>query len=113
IRTPGGFALAPLHDGEVIGPDDFQKLSKEEQERIQEAVAVLENNIQTLISQLPQWRKEVTEKIKNLKREVTRLAVGHSLETLKEKNTDLPQLADYLAAVERDVIEHAEQFHRR
>ncbi|NIL96416.1 MAG: AAA family ATPase [Planctomycetales bacterium] len=113
IRTPGGFALAPLHEGEVLGPDEFEKLPKPEQERIQQAVASLENEIQALLSQLPQWRKEVTEKIKNLKREVTRLAIGHSLKLLKEKNTDLPQLAEYFEAVERDVIEHAEEFHRR
>jgi lon-related putative ATP-dependent protease len=112
IRTPGGFALAPLHDGEVIGPDEFDKLTADEQQRIQKAVASLENEIQMLLSQLPQWRKEATEKIKNLKREVTRLAIGQSLKLLKERNTDLPQVAEYYEDVERDVIEHAEEFHR-
>ena len=28
VRTPAGFALAPLKDGPVLGPDEFEKLTR-------------------------------------------------------------------------------------
>jgi lon-related putative ATP-dependent protease len=111
VRTPGGFALAPLRDGEAIGPEDFEKLSPEEQDRIEKAVAKLQEGLMELIEKVPRWRKEARDKIKQLNREAARLAIGHLLSQLKAKYTDLENVATYLDAVEGHVIEHADRFH--
>src|SRR5690606_24574044 len=42
LRTPAGLAFAPLRDGEVIPPEEFQKLPEEERERMQKEVEVLQ-----------------------------------------------------------------------
>ena len=38
IRTPGGFALAPCHGSQVLSPEEFEKLPKEEQKQIEEKI---------------------------------------------------------------------------
>lgn len=113
VRTPGGFALAPLKGDEIVSPEEFEKLPEEEQSRIESTVASLQVELKELVEQVPRWRKEAREKIKQLNREATGSAVSHSLRQLKEKYTDLPQVLDYLDAVEKDVTEHADEFRPR
>jgi len=38
VRTPGGFAFAPVRGGEVLTPEQFAELPEDEQKRIQEAM---------------------------------------------------------------------------
>lgn len=110
IRTPGGFALAPLREGEVLSPEEYAKLSDDEQERIQVAVEELQTELRALVEKLPQWRNEIRRKVKELNQEATRFVVGQSLAQLRNWYTDLPQVLKYLDALEANVIERADEF---
>ncbi|MEQ8786805.1 MAG: ATP-binding protein [Pirellulaceae bacterium] len=110
IRTPGGFALAPLRDGEVIDPEEFEKLSEDEQKQVQEKVSALQEELQKILRRVPEWRKETVDKIKQLKREAAQFAIGHSIAQVKQKYADVPEVAEYLNVVESDVVEHADAF---
>jgi lon-related putative ATP-dependent protease len=112
LHTPGGFAFAPMHDGEVIGPDDYDKLPKAEQERVEKLVSGLEERLQKIIRQIPQWRKEKREKVKQLNREITMSAVGHLIAEIKDGYTDLPVVLEYLDDVQADVVEKADDFRK-
>jgi lon-related putative ATP-dependent protease len=113
LRTPGGFAFAPLRDGEVIGPDDYDKLPDAEKERVEKLVSGLEERLQKIIRQIPQWRKEKREKVKQLNREITMSAVGHSIADLRDGYTDLPEVLEYLEDVQADVVENADDFRKQ
>src|SRR5579863_2360128 len=66
IRTPGGFALAPLRAGQVLSPEEFDKLSGDEQKQIEQKISVLQDELQALIEQFPRLLKEARDKIKQL-----------------------------------------------
>ena len=55
IRTPLGLALAPLREGEVLGPEDFQKLPEAEQETLRADMEVLQKELQDILRQMPKW----------------------------------------------------------
>jgi lon-related putative ATP-dependent protease len=110
IRTPAGLAFAPIRDGRVIGSDEFQKLPPAEQERIKMAVNELQQQSQAIIRQAPQWERELKNRLKELNREVTLLAVGHLIDELRDRYSDLPNIVDYLNAVQQDVIENVDDF---
>ena len=110
IRTPGGFALAPLRKGEVLSPDEYQALPEPERQEIQQTVAELQRKLQELIEQVPKWHKDTRDKVKELNRETARLAVGHLLAQIKERYGDLPPVLAYLEAVEKDVVERVDEF---
>jgi len=110
IRTPDGFALAPIHDGDVLGPEEFAKLPDDEKKKIEEAVASLQQELQAIIEKMPRWRKETHDKIKELNREMTQAAIGHLMAQLRSGYEDLPVVVEYLNDVEQQVIEHADQF---
>lgn len=112
LRTPSGFGLAPERNGEVLGPEEFDKLPEAEKAHIREVIERLHERLHKLIRQAPQWLREKRERVRELNREFSRLAVEHQIGELKEKYRDLPAVLDYLQAVEQDLVETADDFRK-
>jgi lon-related putative ATP-dependent protease len=110
IRTPMGLALAPTRGGEVISPEEFQKLPPAEQERAQADVSALQEELQKSLSQMPQWDRERRAKVKELNQEVGLFAVGHLIEELRQAYLDFPAVLAYLTSVQQDVIDNLDEF---
>jgi lon-related putative ATP-dependent protease len=110
IRTPMGLAFAPTRGGEVISPEEFQKLPPPEQERAQADVSALQEELQKSLGQMPQWDRERRAKVKELNQEVGMFAVGHLIEELRRTYLDLPAVLAYLTSVQQDVIDNLDEF---
>ncbi|MGE0117514.1 MAG: Lon protease family protein [Dongiaceae bacterium] len=110
VRTPMGFAVAPVRDGTVLSPEDFQKLPEAEQRQTQADIEALQGELEQTVRQLPLWDKERRERVRDLNREVTMFAVGHLMDDLDAKYRGIPEIVAYLDAVEKDVIEHVDAF---
>jgi lon-related putative ATP-dependent protease len=110
IRTPGGLAFAPLRDGEVLAPDEFHKLPKDEQAKISSDVEELQEELRKTLDQMPQWKRTARDRLKELTRAITMGAVGHSIEELLRKWSDLSDVVAYLEAVRADLVDNADQF---
>ena len=113
LRTPEGFAFAPLRDHEVIPPDEYEKLPDEEKKRVETAIAELQVRLEKIMRQIPQWRKERHERIKQLDRETTLSVVAHLLDELKAAYADLPEVLKYLDLVQQDMLENADDFRKQ
>lgn len=111
LHTPHGFAFAPFDaNGNVIKPEEFEKLPQSEQQQIENNVEALQKNLQRIIRTFPSWQKEVREKVKELDREIARYTVENLINDLKQRHRELPDVVDYLTEVENDVIEHVREF---
>ncbi|HLF58926.1 MAG TPA: ATP-binding protein, partial [Alphaproteobacteria bacterium] len=110
IRTPGGIALGPTRDDEVLSAEEFRKLPEAEQERLKADMEDVQRQLQETLHLVPKWDKEQREKVRELNREVTRFAVGHLIDELRKNYGDLENVCDYLAAAEADIIENAQDF---
>lgn len=109
LRTPHGFVFAPIKGEETMGPDEFEKLSDDEKARIGKLIEEYGERLHKLMHQFPQWRREMQTRIKEASRETMGLAVGHLIEELKERYTDLLNILEFLDEVMRDVIESGEE----
>lgn len=112
IRTPTGFTLAPMKDGEVISPDAFTELPIESQRLIERAISELQERLAQLLRDVQRWHKEHRERVRQLNREVASATVGREMEELRKRYLDLPDVDDHLRAVERDLIENIDDFRR-
>ena len=112
LRTPAGFSLAPMKRDEVISPEEYEKLSEEEQSKITENIRKLQERLEKLLRQIPAWRKGRRERVRHLNQEVTLFAVGHLMDELMHAYVDLPDVTSYLAAVKRDVIDNVDDFRK-
>ncbi len=57
VRSPMGFGLAPVKDGSVIKPEDFKKLDKSEQERIEATIVELQKELEIVFRDIPTIEK--------------------------------------------------------
>ncbi len=110
VRTPSGYSFVPIKDGELVTPEEYDKLPPEKQQSIQDTVAELQDQLGVINHELPHWQREAREKIMQINREVAVMAVGTLIDDIKKKYTDLPKVVQYLEAFHQDVIDHADDF---
>jgi lon-related putative ATP-dependent protease len=110
VRTPAGLVFAPTQRGEVISPEDFQKLPEAERQRVEAEVMTLQQRLQVIMRQAPQWEREGREKTKALNHEVAIFAVGHLIEELRKQYAAFPRVVEHLNAMQQDVIDSVEMF---
>lgn len=110
ISTPMGMAFAPLRDKEVISPDEFLQLPTEEQKRMEADVQALQDELQRIVRQAPQWKREMQAKLRQLNEEVARETVIPLFDEVRQGYEGLPNVLAYLEAVQRDVVENADYF---
>lgn len=110
IHTPTGYTLAPVREGHIMAPDDFNALPEEEREQIGEVIEDLREDLQQTLSQVPLWQKEMRGRFKVLNQETMEGTVNTLMAQLAADYADLPAVQDYLAAVRKDMIENGEIF---
>jgi len=110
IRTPMGLAVAPVKGGEVVEPGQFHQLPEDEQERIKKDLSAMQEELQAVLRTMPQLEREHREKVKEMNRETALFAVGHLIDDLRGRYTDLPGVIEHLEAVRQDVVENVHEF---
>ncbi|WP_142848862.1 Lon protease family protein [Telmatospirillum sp. J64-1] len=110
LRTPVGFALAPMRGEEVLSPEDFQKLPEDEQKTFREHIARLQEQLEQALKALPQHERESREKLRRLDQETAQGSVDRLMENLRRRWQDHEGVSRYLDAVRDDVIEHVGDF---
>ncbi len=110
LRTPAGLAFAPVTDGKIVPPEEFQNLPAEEQKRVQDEIEGLERELQTVMLQVPRWQREFRNRLRDLNNEVSGFVVNDVLDDLLDKYRELPDVVVYLQAVQRSVSDRPEDF---
>ena len=110
LRTPIGLALAPVRNGEVVPPDVFKRMPAEDRQRITGDIAALQAELEGIVRQLPDWEREHREQVRKLNRDTTSAVVNDLLAEMRHGFADLADVVAYLDAVQRDILEHADDF---
>lgn len=110
VRTPIGFAFAPVSEGKLVPPEVFEHFPKEARQKIETDIEALQKRLQAALEKTPIWIKETREKVRALNQETAELAVGHLIGALRDAYADLPKIMAYLTEVQKDVIGNVELF---
>ena len=110
IRTPLGFAFAPLKDGEVIDPEEYRRLPEAQRDEIEQHIAELQDELGRIMRQIPQWQRETQERIKQLDKEVVSTTIAPHFHELQASYEAHPAALSYLEAVQQDVIARINDF---
>jgi lon-related putative ATP-dependent protease len=110
LRTPAGLVFAPMKDGEVLSPEEFQSLPEEERKQMESKISELQGELQNLLHQVPVIQREIRVRLKKLNRETTNYAVGDLINELRRKYAENEEIVNYLQEVEDDVVENANEF---
>ena len=107
MRTPGGFAIAPVRDGQVIGPEQFDQLSEEERQQLPQQVAVLQEDLQRVLRQVPSRQRELRRQARELDREFAESVIRELLNELDDKYRGFEAVRAFLSALGDDMIANA------
>ena len=110
LRTPMGFAIAGVRNGEVIKPDDFATLSDADREDIEKAVSLTEKDLEKYLKSIPRLEKEHRAAVALLNAEMAEQAVNEALESAVKAFGAIEAIMPYFEALRADLIENAEIF---
>ena len=109
LRTPQGFAFAPMKDGEPMTPEQVEALSDEERERIGHLIERMREPMLQLMHDLPRMRREMQTRMREASRDTMGYAAGHLIDELKEQFAAHPTVLAFLDEVLKDVLEAGQQ----
>jgi lon-related putative ATP-dependent protease len=104
LRTPTGFAMAPMHEGKVVKPEVFNALPDAMRREVQAKIDALQKELESILERLPKSDKHRRTSLSELNEEFAKLAVRDALDDIIAAFSDLPQVAEYLAAASRDLV---------
>ncbi len=110
LRTPQGFALAPMHEGKVVKPETFNALPEAMRTEKQAQIATLEQELGQILERLPKSEKERRGKIGDLTQEMARTAVTTALEDIANAFSDVPAVISHLNDAGEDLVRNIAVF---
>jgi len=113
LRTKEGFAFAPTRNHEVIPPEEYEKLPEQDRNRFESEISKLQERLEKILSHVPQWQRERSDRIKRLNRETTQATVEHVMNELRARYTEFPEVLKYFDSVQQDMVENGEDFRKQ
>jgi lon-related putative ATP-dependent protease len=110
LRGPTGFTLTPQQDGEPLSPEDFEKLPKQEQERVSKSLDEMKEDLRKTMQLVPEWQRELRKRFRALDRETTELTVNEFIAELEKRYQPQDKVVAYLGNVKKDIIENVDMF---
>ncbi|TVR30454.1 MAG: ATP-dependent protease [Balneolaceae bacterium] len=108
IRTPMGYSVSPIKDGDVMDMEDIKKMSDKEREKLEQEVQELQKELQKILRQIPEQQRKIKEEKDELNREFTEYAVKGLLEEVKRDFEYDSGVSTYLKNAKKDIIDRAE-----
>jgi lon-related putative ATP-dependent protease len=110
IKTPSGIAFAPTDEDGVMSPEEINALSEEDRDRIKEKIEAIQEDLQKILQQVPNWQRDAKDEIKDLNKEMANFAIGGLINELKEKYQDFAKIVHHISQIQKQVIENASAF---
>jgi lon-related putative ATP-dependent protease len=109
-RTSSGFILAPAVQGQPLKPEDLEKLSTEQREKLRELEAVLSGEVERTLLELRNMEKAATDKLQEINTRTVSFLIGPVIKELITAFKDHQDIYKYLEALQADIIANTTLF---
>jgi predicted ATP-dependent protease len=110
VRTPQGFAVAPIHEGKVVKPETFAALPEAMRAEKEAQIVLIESELQAILQRAPAAEKDRRVKLASLHDDVAQRAVKTAFEDLAASVASLPEATAFLNAATADLIRNVAAF---
>jgi len=104
FRENENFTFAPIHDNKVVTDEEFAGLSQAEREIFHNHVEQMEEFLGEVLLELPQWRRNTAEKIRQLDNDTINQAIGPLFAELNRHYQAVDDAVTYLESLQRHLI---------
>ncbi len=112
LRTPMGFMLSALSEGELVKPDEYRQLPEEERAEIDEKIARLQAELAEILREAPRRAKRHRERVEALNASMAKRVVDARVGEVASAFENIPEIRDFVAEVREDIVANAELFLR-
>ena len=105
-----GVMVVPVKDGKPMTEPDFQALPEAEREEIKAKRDQIQDDLNAAMKHLREMEKVYQKQLEELDQLVAIYVVGGSINELREKYSKLPQILEYLQAMQKDILENINNF---
>ena len=95
--------FAPVRNNKPLNDEQFSQLPQSERELFHKHVVELEDFLSEVLLELPQWRRTMAEKIKQLDNETIGLTIEPLFSELYEKYQDITDVTRYLSEIRKNL----------
>lgn len=110
LRTPLGFAMAPMHDGKVVRSDVFSQLPEGMRRDVEQRITALQSELEVILANAPKADKRRRQQLAALNEEITRHAIEDALDLVSAAFSDVSEVTSFLADAEADLIANSALF---
>ncbi|MFW2364938.1 MAG: Lon protease family protein [Desulforhopalus sp.] len=111
IKGEQGILFTPMDESRTpIDQNVFQRLPLEKRKRIENLMGKYQHELQGVMNQIADLKREAEESRKKLKHQTVGQAVASLSNTLKRKYEKRPSLKQFIQELEDDIINNAEDF---
>lgn len=110
LRTPTGFSLAPMDEGEVLKAEAVAAMAETDQVRIEADIAATHEELEDFLASLPELGREQREALAALNARMAEAAVKSAMSRMNRGLARNPALRPYFDALHKDLVLNADLF---
>jgi len=111
IRTPSGYTLSAIIDGQITDLSSFKQLDKTQQEVFNKRIDDYQEQLQEALSKVPVWEQEGKDQLDTLDKDIVTQLVDSAMQDLFKEYKKFAQVTHYLTDVKDDIINHLDEFY--
>ena len=112
VRTSFGFALVPAVGGKPIKAEELEKLSPEQRAKLSQLQIKLSEEVDKSLERLRELERAATQQISELNERTVMYLLSPLMQNLKSVYQGMDGALAHLEAIQKDIVEHADQFRR-
>lgn len=105
FEDAGVISFAPVIDGKQLDDAEFSALEDEDKQFFYEVINRLENALNEALIELPRWKRESSENLRELKKTTVETAIKPLLKELEHKYTSHLGIVKYLKELKAELID--------
>ncbi len=110
MRTPMGFALAPVKDGNVIQPEEFNALDEAEKKHVEGVIAGLQGELEEVLRKVPAIEKTRRDRIRDMNTKLASATISASVAATADEFRDFQPILDHLKEAQADLVQNVGLF---
>ncbi|WP_292522020.1 Lon protease family protein [Methanoculleus sp.] len=108
--SPIGLLTIPVVNGQPVPDEEFINLPDEVRTEILRRRDALNTELRSVLRQVQDVERQGAEAVKNLNHDIALYAIGNLVAELKEKYADVPEVPEYIDAVQNDILDNLQTF---
>ena len=109
-KGPMGFLLVPSKEGKAMTPEQYEQLSEEDRQALDEIGLGLREELDKTVREIRQKEQGIKTNIAKLERETVKFAIGHHISDLREEFKDYDEVLSYFDQAESDLLDNIDDF---